>query len=53
MLGVILWARHLLRRYRTCNDATAVTSVQEQILAELEETYESARRPTGTNWFRH
>ena len=49
MLRVILWARHLLQRYRTCADATAVTSVQEQILAELKETYESARRPTGTN----
>jgi hypothetical protein len=27
--------------------------MQEQILAELEETYESARRATGTNWFRY
>ncbi|KAI9439056.1 DUF367-domain-containing protein [Lactarius indigo] len=36
--------QHLLRRYRTCDDAAAVTKVQEQILAELEETYEAARR---------
>ncbi|KAH9012372.1 hypothetical protein EDB84DRAFT_1590559 [Lactarius hengduanensis] len=36
--------RHLLQRYRTCDDAAAVTKVQEQILAELEETYEAARR---------
>jgi hypothetical protein len=49
MLGVILWARHLLQRYCTCADATAVTKVQEQILAELEETYQAARCATGTN----
>jgi pre-rRNA-processing protein TSR3 len=44
-------ARHLLLRYRTCEDAAAVTKVQEQILAELEKDYESARRATGMNWF--
>ncbi|KAF8269109.1 hypothetical protein EI94DRAFT_1771371 [Lactarius quietus] len=39
--------RHLLQRYRTCDDASAVTKVQEQILAELEETYKAARRATA------
>lgn len=38
--------RHLLQRYCTCADATAVTKVQEQILAELEETYQAARCAT-------
>jgi len=38
--------QHLLQRYRTCDDASAVTKVQEQILAELEETYKAARRAT-------
>ncbi|KAH9979569.1 hypothetical protein BGW80DRAFT_604919 [Lactifluus volemus] len=36
--------RHLLERYRTCKDATQVTAAQEQILAELEESYVAARR---------
>ncbi|KAI9439411.1 hypothetical protein BJY52DRAFT_1322331 [Lactarius psammicola] len=35
--------RHLLQRYRTCDDAAAVMKLQEQILAELEETYEAAQ----------
>ncbi|KAH9025370.1 hypothetical protein EDB83DRAFT_2555401 [Lactarius deliciosus] len=39
--------QHLLQRYRTCDDAAAVTKLQEQILAELEETYEAARRAAG------
>ena len=47
----ILSDRHLLLRYRNCEDAAAVTKVQEQILAELEKDYESARRATGMNWF--
>jgi len=38
--------QHLLVRYRTCEDAAAVTKLQEQILAELEKDYESARRAT-------
>lgn len=41
--------RHLLQRYRTCDDEAAVTKVQEQILAELEETYEAARRSADDN----
>ncbi|KAI0245950.1 hypothetical protein BJV78DRAFT_1277330 [Lactifluus subvellereus] len=40
--------QHLLERYRTCEDAAAVTTVQEQVLAELEENYAAARRvPEG------
>lgn len=38
--------QHLLQRYRTCDNAAAVTKAQEQVLAELEETYEAARRAT-------
>ena len=40
---VTLWARHLLEQYRTCEDAAGVVRVQEQILAELEESYNAAR----------
>ncbi|KAI9447079.1 DUF367-domain-containing protein [Russula earlei] len=36
--------RHLLERYRNCEDAAAVAKEQEQVLAELEETYAAARR---------
>jgi hypothetical protein len=43
-----LRARHLLERYRTCKDAAGVEKVQEQIFAELEESYAAARRASGT-----
>jgi len=36
--------RHLLERYRTCKDAAGVEKAQEQVLAELEESYAAARR---------
>jgi len=35
--------RHLLERYRACEDAAEVVKVQEQVLAELEESYAAAR----------
>ncbi|KAI0275501.1 DUF367-domain-containing protein [Russula aff. rugulosa BPL654] len=35
--------KHLLERYRTCEDAAGVARVQEKILAELEESYAAAR----------
>jgi len=35
--------KHLLEQYRTCEDAAGVARVQEQILAELEESYNAAR----------
>jgi pre-rRNA-processing protein TSR3 len=44
---VVLQGRHLLERYRTCKDAAQVTAAQEQILAELEESYVAARRTRG------
>jgi hypothetical protein len=40
---VTLWARDLIEQYRTCEDAAGVARVQEQILAELEESYAAAR----------
>ena len=40
---VTLRARHLLDQYRTCEDAAGVSRMQEQILAELEESYNAAR----------
>ncbi|KAI0300060.1 hypothetical protein B0F90DRAFT_1630489 [Multifurca ochricompacta] len=39
--------RHLLERYRTCENAAGVTKVQEEILTELEESYAAARRDNG------
>jgi len=35
--------RHLLERYRPCEDAAEVVKVQEQVLVELEESYAAAR----------
>lgn len=40
-------ARNLLERYSTCKDAAGVVKVQEQVLAELEESYAAARRAPG------
>lgn len=40
--------RHFLERYCTCKDAAGVEKVQEQVLAELEESYAAARRAPGT-----
>jgi hypothetical protein len=45
---VALGARHLLERYRTCEDAAGVAKAQEEVLAELEEAYVDARRAPGT-----
>ncbi|KAI0286262.1 DUF367-domain-containing protein [Russula brevipes] len=36
--------RHLLERYHTCEDAASVVKAQEEVLAELEESYSAARR---------
>ena len=41
------WRRHLLERYKTCESAAAVTAMQEQILAELEKSYDDSRRAAG------
>jgi len=35
--------KHFLEQYRACEDAAGVVKVQEQILAELEESYAAAR----------
>ena len=39
--------RHLLERYKTCESAAAVTAMQEQILPELEKSYDDSRRAAG------
>ncbi|KAI0259485.1 hypothetical protein BC834DRAFT_1017582 [Gloeopeniophorella convolvens] len=38
---------HLFDRYCACEDAAGVTKVQEEVLAELEESYVAARRARG------
>ena len=39
--------RHLLEKYKTCESSEAVKVMQEQILAELEKTYDESRRTAG------
>ncbi|KAI0821787.1 hypothetical protein BC628DRAFT_799862 [Trametes gibbosa] len=39
--------KHLLEKYKTCEDANAVSVMQDQILAELERSYDESRRTTG------
>ncbi|KAI0259483.1 DUF367-domain-containing protein [Gloeopeniophorella convolvens] len=41
--------RHLLDRYCACEDAAGVTRAQEEVLAELEESYVAARRARGVS----
>ncbi|TFK82899.1 DUF367-domain-containing protein [Polyporus arcularius HHB13444] len=35
---------HLLEQYKTCEDAAAITAMQEKILADLEKSYDDSRR---------
>ncbi len=39
--------RHMLEKYKTCENAEAVSAMQEEILAELEKSYDESRRPSG------
>ena len=39
--------RHLLDKYKTCDSAEAVSAMQEEILAELEKSYDESRRTAG------
>ena len=39
--------RHLLEKYKTCESSAAVSAMQEEILAELEKSYEASRRTAG------
>ncbi|KAI9066063.1 DUF367-domain-containing protein [Trametes sanguinea] len=39
--------KHLLEKYKTCENAEAVSAMQEEILAELEKSYGESRRPAG------
>ena len=39
--------RHLLEQYKTCENAEAVTAMQEKILADLEKSYDESRRVAG------
>ncbi|KAI0327479.1 DUF367-domain-containing protein [Cubamyces sp. BRFM 1775] len=36
--------KHLLDKYKTCDSAEAVSAMQEEILAELEKSYDESRR---------
>jgi rRNA small subunit aminocarboxypropyltransferase len=47
----VSYARQLFEQYRTCEDAAGVARAQEQILAELEESYAAARRVPGADDF--
>ncbi|RPD53064.1 DUF367-domain-containing protein [Lentinus tigrinus ALCF2SS1-7] len=38
--------KHLLEQYKTCENAEAVSAMQEKILADLETSYEESRRTT-------
>lgn len=37
----------MLEKYKTCENAEAVSAMQEEILAELEKSYDESRRPSG------
>ncbi|KAI0773179.1 hypothetical protein BD413DRAFT_656578 [Trametes elegans] len=39
--------QHLIDKYKTCESAEAVSAMQEEILAELERSYDESRRATG------
>ncbi|KAI0660247.1 hypothetical protein C8Q70DRAFT_83522 [Cubamyces menziesii] len=39
--------KHLLDKYKTCDSAEAVSAMQEEILAELEKSYDESRRTAG------
>ena len=39
--------RHLLEQYKTCENAEAVSAMQEKILADLEKSYDESRRTAG------
>ncbi|KAH9850918.1 hypothetical protein C2E23DRAFT_734026, partial [Lenzites betulinus] len=47
VLFVLPLGRHLIEKYKTCEDANAVSAMQEDILAELERSYDESRRTTG------
>ncbi|TFK46769.1 DUF367-domain-containing protein, partial [Heliocybe sulcata] len=54
LLGVFGWGdsfwtvnRELLEKYQKCKDSAEVVTAQEEILKELEEKYEEARREKG------
>lgn len=37
----------MLEKYKTCENAEAVSAMQEEILAELEKSYDESRRTSG------
>ena len=39
--------RHLIEQYKTCENAEAVSAMQEKILADLEKSYDESRRTDG------